>query len=86
MIELDNLQLAANVKALREIAKGNLAYRIRLRKKDELHGLAEDVNLAAEFLNDKISLIKREISQAEKNDGKALKNLKETVDSFKTSS
>ena len=72
-------------KSLQEILQGNLTYRIRLRKTDELGDLAEEVNKAAQFLDHKISRIKQEISDAGKPDGKSLKNLKEMVDSFKTS-
>ncbi len=71
-------------KSLREVARGNLTYQIKLRKKDELRDLAEDVNLAVRILDQKIGQIKRELSHTEKLDGKALKNLKEMVDSFKT--
>lgn len=73
-------------KSLRELANGNLTYQIRLRKKDELRDVAEDVNLAARSIEGKISRMKREIGRAEKLEGKALQNLKELVDSFKTSS
>lgn len=72
-------------KAVHEIIRGNVTYQIRLRKKDELDELAQAVNLAADALNQKIGQMKREINQAEKGEGKALKNLKELVDSFKTS-
>ncbi len=73
-------------KSLNEIALGNLTYKIRLRKKDELGDLAQAVNIASQSLDQKISRIKREISQIDKVEDKALKNLKELVDSFKTSS
>ena len=73
-------------KSLNEIAAGNLTGQIRLRKKDELVDLAQAVNLVSQTFNQKISRIKREISQSDKLEGKSLKNLKELVDSFKTSS
>lgn len=71
-------------KALHEIIRGNFTYQIRLRKKDELGDLAQAVNLASHSLDQKIGQIKREINQSDKIEGKALKNLKELVDSFKT--
>ncbi len=71
-------------KSLGKIMEGNLTYRVRLRRKDELTDLAEDVNKTAQFLEKKISQMKREIS-SRKPDGETLKNLKEIVDSFKTS-
>lgn len=73
-------------KALNEMIRGNLTYKIRLRKKDELGDLAQAVNLASQSLDQKIGQIKREISHADRLEGKAFKNIKELVDSFKTSS
>ncbi len=72
-------------KSLHEVARGNLTYQIRLRKKDELRDLAEDVNLAVRILDQKIGQLKREIGKADKLDGKTLQHIKELVDSFKTS-
>ena len=72
-------------KSLWELAQGNLTYRIRLRKRDELAEVAEDVNRAAQFMERKISQLKREIGDGKKTDAETMKRLKEMVDSFKTS-
>ncbi len=72
-------------KSLWEMTNGNLTYRIRLRKKDELTEVADDVNRTAQFLERKISQMKREIGDGKKTDAETMKRLKEMVDSFKTS-
>ena len=85
-------------KILREVASGNLSQRFRLRKKDQLSSLAQDLNDLIGVLDYKIGRIKKDAEKASslissKNSvedaaklKETLNHLKETADSFKTSS
>ena len=73
--------------SLREIGSGNLTYRVRLRKKDELAELAEELNRLTESLDGKVGELKKEIARVSSGipDKESLARLKQIADSFKTS-
>lgn len=77
-------------KSLEEIRRGNLTYRIHLRRKDELGDLAEDLNRVFEFLDEKMTELKRDARRVKTGgdtpEGReALKRIEELANAFKTS-
>ncbi len=74
-------------RSMREVTLGDLTGRIHLRQKDQLGDLGESINVMAQSMDQRISSLKKEIHEISKHGAtpESLKRLKETADSFKTS-
>ncbi len=70
---------------LRQIAQGDLAIRCQLRKFDEAKSVAQALNQALEFLDSKISELKKMVRENEKTPDRLFPSLKEELSKFKTS-
>ena len=62
-------------KTIYEIARGNLGLRIKLRKGDELWGLADTINTMAENFNSSINLDKEDLLKIQKELGEIRKTI-----------
>ncbi len=83
-------------KGMREIGKGDLTHRVRLRKTDQLEELAQSLNSFAQQMDEKLGGLQKELEQAsaacsdkDKPEeiaklAEAIRRLKEFTNSFKT--
>lgn len=70
---------------LRQINQGDLAVRCQLRKFDEAKSVAHSFNLTLEFLDSRVSRLKKIVRENEKDLSRLLFLLKEELSHFKTS-